>query len=215
MKPLAFLAAAALLTTAAHAATTITENFTNTTGSVIPDGDPSGLVQTLTPDTSIITLDSITVTVDLTGGWNGDLYAYLWHGGKISVLMNRIGRTALNPAGSATGGLGVIFDHTAATDIHSAPGGFGSSINGTFQPDGRNIHPNDALDTTPRTAGLDVFTGDAATGEYRLYLVDIASGEEASLVSWSIALTGTAIPEPSAILLSALALPLLLIRRRA
>lgn len=214
MKPLAFLSAAALLTSAAHGATTITENFINTTGSAIPDGDPNGLVQSITPGTSIITLDSITVTVNLTGGWNGDLYAYLWHGGEISVLMNRIGRTALSPAGSATGGMSVTFDLTAGTDIHSAPGGFGSSINGTFQPDGRNIHPNDALDTTPRTAGLGVFTGDTAAGEYRLYIADVASGEAASLVNWSITLTGEAIPEPSTAVLGALACLGLLMRRR-
>ncbi len=213
MKPILFAALTLTLTGAAHAAT-ITETFTNTTGSVIPDGDLSGLVQSINPSTTISTIDSITVTLNSTGGWNGDLYAYLWHGGEISVLINRIGRTALNPAGSASGGMSVIFDLTAGTDIHSAPVGFGSSIIGNFQPDGRNIHPNDAFDTTLPTAWLDVFIGDAAAGEYRLYFADVASGDEATLVNWSITLTGTAIPEPSTAVLGALAVLGLSMRRR-
>jgi hypothetical protein len=49
MKPILYATLALVFTAAAHAATTITETFTNTTGSVIPDGDLSGLVQTLTP----------------------------------------------------------------------------------------------------------------------------------------------------------------------
>jgi subtilisin-like proprotein convertase family protein len=213
MKTLTFLIALLLLPTATQAA--VSQTFVMSSPASIPDGDLSGLVQSITPSTTIGTLNSITVSLQTTDGWNGDLYAYLWHGGEISVLLNRISRSTTNLAGSHTSGLDITFDMTALTDVHGAPGTFGSIISGTYQPDGRNIHPNDVLDTTPRTAGLDVFTGDEASGEYRLFIADVATGDTATLVSWSITLTGEAIPEPSsAILLLASSLVCALHRRR-
>ncbi len=208
------LATAALLLPTALQAATISETFGMTTTAVIPDGDLSGLVQSITPGTFIVTLDSITVTLNSTGGWNGDLYAYLWHGGEISVLVNRIGRTTGNPSGSPTGSMTLTLDDAATTDIHNAPGGFGSSIAGTFQSSGRNIHPLSVLNTTPRTAGLGVFTGDPAAGEYRLFIADVATGETATLTNWSITLTGQAIPEPSTTTALGALAGLTLLRRR-
>lgn len=208
------LTAAALLTAASSQAAVISETFGMTTTATIPDGNLSGLVQSITPATSITNLDAITVTLETTGGWNGDLYAYLWHGGEISILLNRTGRTTSNTAGSPTGSMTLTFDDAAPADIHGAPGGFGSALSGTFQPSGRNIHPLTALDTTPRTAALSAFTSDPAAGEYRLYIADVSSGDTATLVSWSLTLTGQAIPEPGTAALGLLAGLTLLRRRR-
>ena len=68
--------------------------------------------------------------------------------------------------------------------------------------------------TTPRSAGLDVFTGSPASGEYRLYIADVAAGETATLTSWSITVTGQAIPEPSTTISVALMASLGVLRRR-
>ena len=210
------LTIAALLVVASSQAAVISQTFSLSNAATVPDGDLSGLVQSITPTTTITNLDSITVTLNTTGGWNGDLYAYLWHGGEISVLLNRTGRNS-SPAGiigSGTGGMSLTFDDAAPADIHNAPGGFGSALTGTFQPSGRNIHPLNALDTTPRTAMLGTFIGDPAAGEYRLYIADVAAGDTATLVSWSITLTGQAIPEPGTAALGLLAGLTLLRRRR-
>ena len=131
------LCLAALLTETGTAATIITETFAMNASVVIPDGDLSGVVQTITPNTSLASLDRVTVTLVTIGGWNGDLYAYLWHDGVLSVLINRPGRTATLPDGAGVVGMSVEFADAAFTDIHLAPGAF----TGSFQPDGRDIHP--------------------------------------------------------------------------
>lgn len=209
------LTAAALLTAASSQAAVISETFGLSSTATIPDGNLSGLVQSITPATTITSLDAVTLTLETTGGWNGDFYAYLWHGGEISVLLNRTGRTSGITSGSATSSMALTFSDAAPADIHSAPGGFGSALSGTFQPSGRNIHPLTALDTTPRNAALSTFAGDPAAGEYRLYIADVSSGDTATLVSWSLTLTGQAIPEPGSAALGALAAGLLMRRRRA
>jgi subtilisin-like proprotein convertase family protein len=194
------------------AADILTETFTMSTAVTIPDADLSGILQTITPTVNISSLDLVTVTLNTTGGWNGDLYAYLWHEGTLSVLVNRPGRTTANPDGSATSGMNLTLADSAATDLHLAPG----ALSGTFQPDGRDLHPLLSMDTSVRTDALSDFLVTAPGGEWRLFIADVAGGEEATLVSWSISLTGPAIiPEPSIGLLGAAAALSLLRRRRS
>lgn len=195
----------------ATAATIVTETFSLSTSAVIPDNDLSGLVQTITPSTSIDSVNSITLTLNTTGGWNGDMYAYLWHDGVLSVLINRPGRTTATPDGSATSGMTLTLADSAATDLHLASG----ALSGTFQPDGRDIHPLSALDTSPRTDALADFASHPATGDWRLYIADVAAGGEATLTSWSLSITGpTSVPEPSSAMLGLGVLGLALRRRR-
>ncbi len=195
----------------ATAATIITETFSMSTSATIPDADLSGLLQTITPATTIDSVNMITLNLNTTGGWNGDLYAYLWHNGTLSVLVNRPGRTTSLPDGSATAGMSVTLADSAGTDLHVASG----SLSGTFQPDGRDISPLSALDTSPRTDALADFISQPAAGNWRLFIADIASGSTATLTSWSISITGpTSVPEPSASLLAlGLAVPFLKRRR--
>ena len=202
------LLAALLTLSTAHAATV---TYSMNTSVVIPDADLAGVVQTITPSTGLASLDLVTVTLVTTGGWNGDLYAYLWHEGVLSVLVNRPGRTAALPDGSAASGMTVELADAAGTDIHLAPGAF----SGSFQPDGRDVHPFVALDTSPRNDSLADFLSTAPDGAWRLFIADVAGGEEATLVSWSISLTGPqAVPEPGSGLLAGLALCGLLRRKR-
>jgi hypothetical protein len=212
----AFYLAGLLLsaTIATTQAATISETHSMSVTTTIPDGDLNGVVQSMNPSTLISSVEFVTLTLTTTGGWNGDLYAYLSHDGAISILTNRAGRTASVPSGTATGGMTVTFDDAAAGDIHSAPGGFGTAIVGTFQPSGRNINPLLAFDTTTRAAPLSTFAGHPAAGEWRLYVVDAASGDQATLQSWSLNLTGTLIPEPTTGLLSGMVMLGLLARRR-
>ena len=205
------LCLAALLTETGTAATIITETFSMNASVVIPDADLAGVVQTITPGTSLASLDRVTVTLVTSGGWNGDLYAYLWHDGVLSVLLNRPGRSVARPDGAAIVGMSVELADAAGTDIHLAPGAF----SGSFQPDGRDVHPSVALDTSPRNDSLADFLSTAPDGAWRLFIADVAGGEEATLVSWSISLTGPqAVPEPGSGLLAGVALCCLLRRRR-
>lgn len=88
------------LVSSAHAATTIVDYTVNTS---IPDDSPTGLSNTQTISGSTITgIQSLEVRLKLSGGWNGDLYAYLSHDSGFSVLLNRSGKTALDPIGSGS-----------------------------------------------------------------------------------------------------------------
>ena len=210
MKPL-YLLTAALLTGAASAATIITETFSMNSSVLIPDDDLVGVVQTINASTNLASLDLVTVNLTTTGGWNGDLYAYLWHDGVLTVLVNRPGRTATALDGSAVSGMTVHFMDASTTDIHNAAGTF----TGDFQPDGRAVLPTLALDTSPRTDTLADFLTTSPGGDWKLFIADAAGGDEATLVSWSISLTGPqSIPEPGCGLLMAGALCLWLRRRQ-
>src|ERR1035441_7780593 len=60
-------------------------------GQVIPDNNPSGVAYGLSFAATGLQISDIKVTLDISGGWNGDLYAYLSHGSSYSVLLNRVG----------------------------------------------------------------------------------------------------------------------------
>ena len=187
----------------------------------IPDGSPSGLASVLTISSPITSIQSITATLEIGGTFNGDLYAYLTHGSGFAVLLNRSGRSAqtgLASFGYDDEGFDVVFNDLASTDIHNyqsdvvpAPG---SPLTGVWMPDGREIDPDDVLDTDPRTAMLDSFVGEDVNGDWTLFVADLASGNDHILNSWSITIEG--IPEPAGgALLGAGLLGLLLRRRRS
>ncbi len=103
-------------------------------------------------------------------------------------------------------------EDAAATDVHDVSSA-ASPILGSFQPDGRNVSPLAADDASVRTTSLADFISAAAGGDWSLLIADVAAGDEATLVSWSVSLTGDVVPEPSVGLLGVLAL-LVMVRRR-
>ena len=184
---------------------TETNSFTNL-NEAIPDGNASGLHDVRAISSAIPHLSSVRLRLRVTGEFNGDLYGYVRHirGGATNfcVLLNRPGRTAANPAGYADAGLDVVFDDAAvAGDIHryktnTIPPA-GTPLTGTWQPDGRRVDPEVVLDTTARTATLSSFTNADGSGEWTLFLADLASGGTNMLVNWELQLTGIATPAVS------------------
>src|SRR5215813_1086474 len=61
-------------------------SFTQSPNAIIPDGNPSGYQNTVTISGLPSQILDINVTLNITGGWNGDLYAYLRHGDSFCVL---------------------------------------------------------------------------------------------------------------------------------
>ena len=195
-----------LLITAAQptAAATIWTSPTWNVATTIPDNNDIGLSDTRT--VSLIELDEIialTLEVNLTGGWNGDLYAHLVHDSGFSVLLNRPGRSVSTPEGSPTGAMSVVFDDAAAVDIHTGIPLSGGSVSGSWQPDARTADPLLVLDSSPRSAYLSGFNGLNPNGSWTLFVADQSSGFTSTLQSWS--LTITAVPEPTSALLMLLA----------
>jgi len=198
-KNLAVIALTMALAAPALAQTNVeTFNFTN--GLAVPDASLSGLadarlVAVLQPTWDIV---DVNVSLHLSGGFNGDLYAFLTHNSGFSVLLNRSGRTGGNPFGYADAGFNVTFDDDAATDVHLYGGNGGLQLTGDFQPDARNIHPLTVLDTTGRSAFLNSFNFDTGDGMWTLFVADLSSGSQSVLETWSLQITTTMIPEPGA-----------------
>lgn len=200
------------------AATTL--SYSKSVGLEIPDGDSNGVASWIAVSGSDL-VTSVALTLVTSSGWNGDLYAYLEHNGVISVILNRAGLTAGNSAGAASTGMNVTFTDAATVDVHSGLSNtFGALATGTFQPDGRAADPDVVLDSSPRTLSFTGFTGQVASGNWTLFIADVAGGDTATLESWNLTLvtepaSTSAVPEVSGHLgLLALGSAGLLTRRR-
>lgn len=195
---------------AAGSAITLSRTWTGTLP--VPDNDGTGASSVLAiTATGLARIESVTVSLQFSGGWNGDLYAYLAHNGQLAILLNRPGRTATDDIGSGSTNLIALFDDTAAADIHIALPASGDA-SGVFQPDGRMIDPFQSLDTTPRTHLLSGFNSLDPNGDWTLFIADQGAGDTATLTSWSISVA--AVPEPSVALISGMLTLLALGRRR-
>jgi hypothetical protein len=193
---------------------------------VIPDGNLNGIQNSLNLSGLDPQITDVNVTLTVTGGFNGDFYAYLLHNNTISVLLNRPGLSAGNSVGYPDTGFGAnpanrfTFDDQAANDVHNYRS-FSFSLNGTgqltgaWQPDGRNIDPlstGSVFDSASRSAVLSAFNGMDANGQWTLFIADTSPGSEGTLVDWGVQLT--TIPEPSAAALLGLGAFGLLMRQR-
>jgi subtilisin-like proprotein convertase family protein len=198
------------VTSSAFAATNITQTFTvNTT---VPDNNDTGLADHRNISAPGLTeIESVTVGLNFTGGWNGDLYVHLVHGSGFSVLLNRPGRTSGNPDGVGSSGITILLDDLAPADIHTAMPTVGLAT-GTYQPDARTADPLLVTDLSPRSAFLASFTGLDPNGIWTLFVADQSSGAESILQSWTLNIT--AVPEPSTALLGMLSSALLVRRNR-
>jgi subtilisin-like proprotein convertase family protein len=176
-----------------HAATTIGEFHPVFVGTEVPDNSAIGLADTRMITSTITSITSVEVAILLTGGWAGDMYAYLSHGSGFSVLLNRPGRTLAELSGSGVSEINVTFSDSALIDLHTAIPGSGA-VAGYFEPDARETDPAQALDSSPRTAFFSSFSGLDANGGWTLYVADVAAGDTMALQSWTLTITG--IPEP-------------------
>jgi hypothetical protein len=171
-------------------------------GGVIPDGNVAGWSDTRIISGVVGTNVDVNVWLELSGGYNGDLYGYLVHDTGFAVLLNRVGRATGSPFGYSDAGMDIKFDDSAGNgDIHyyQLVEDYGTSLfNGSsWSPDGRNVNPATINGTEPRpsTSLLADFVGLTADGSWTLFLADLSVGEETTVMSWGIEIK--AVPEPS------------------
>jgi len=193
------LIVAAMLTVAAALAQTNTQPFSFLINNgVVLDADFNGFsdTQSITvSNTAGSVISEVRVLLNLTGGYNGDLYAYLTHGSGFAVLLNRAGRTSGNLFGYGDAGFNITLADSAATDIHVYGGNGGLTLTGPWQPDGRNVNPAGTLDADLRTTPLSLFNSLDANGAWTLFLADLSGGQQSTLAGWGLELT--TIPEPT------------------
>ena len=147
----------------------------------IPDGNPNGLFTTISVSGAAATLTHVNVTLNISGGYNGDLYGYLSYNGTLVTLLNRVGTGGGDTFGFSASG----FNNITLND---------ASGNG-------NIHDiaNPVANTsyTPDIGGgnnLASFNGGNPNGTWTVFFADLSGGDVSTLNGWSLDLT--AVPEP-------------------
>jgi subtilisin-like proprotein convertase family protein len=166
----------------------------------IPDGNPVGLMEQFSVSGLSGSIGDISISLDITGGFNGDLYAYLaGPQGQLAVLLNRVGVTGANAFGYSDAGMNITLDTTSANNIHDYGTVFDYSLSGTtWLADGRNVDPQTAGGTlfgTATTANLNLFQTTDPNGIWTLFIADMATGGGMATLN-SATLTIIAVPEP-------------------
>ena len=198
-------------------------NFLFNVNQAIPDDNPLGL--TLTTNLAVAggSIGSVTVGLDISGGYNGDLYAYVaGPNGGFSVLLNRVGVSNNASAfGYSDGGFNVTFSDSAGTNIqyyqsfsYTLSGG---QLTGVWQPEGVNIDPQSSPSSffgAPQSALLGSFDGSNPNGTWTLFLADLSGGGQSTLVGWTADIV--TVPEPGSWALLGLGLlgTVVMMRRR-
>jgi len=159
----------------------------------------------------------IHLTEDLQEGNNGDLYAYLSHGGQLVVLLNRVGRDSQNEYGYLDAGFDITLSDSAMTDVHFYGGNNGNLVTGSYQADGRNIDPTSAralFEAGPRQSTgtpLALFNGMDPNGDWVLHISDHGAVGTSTVVSWGMTIM---VPEPSQVVMASAILCCLVVLTR-
>ena len=153
-------------------------------------GSPGGVESSLV---------SISVGLNISGGWNGDLYSYLSYDNQLVVLLNRPGRTANNAFGYSDSGFNITLGASGA-DIHmyQTVANYSTAIvtpGYAWAADGRNTDPLTVTDNADRNTSLVNFNGMNPNGNWTLFLADLSGGGISRLDSWSLNIE--AVPEPA------------------
>ena len=145
----------------------------------IPDGTyPSGVSSSMTVSSAGGALSYLSVTLNIAGGYNGDLYAYLSHNGTSVVLLNCVGTSSGNAFGFGTAGF---------NNITLADGGVGGNIHNVENPTSGNTYSADG-------GSLASFNTMDPNGGWTLFLSDASHPDQSMLLGWSLEIT--AVPEP-------------------
>ncbi|MEY4387589.1 MAG: hypothetical protein RLY20_2872 [Verrucomicrobiota bacterium] len=163
---------------------------------VVPDNSLSGWSDTRT--VSAIPagpFNSLAVDLTLTGGWNGDLYAYLVHSSGFSVLLDRVGTgvSGVSSFGYGDAGMNVTLA-ASGSSIHGYGGNstFTAAPTGTWQADMTSGSLASFLSTNPN-------------GTWSLFIADLSGGGVTTVQSWGLQMDIVAVPEVETWVAAALA----------
>ncbi len=157
----------------------------------IPDNSPTGVAFAPGFSATGLRISDIAVSINVSGGWNGDLYAYLSHGSGYAVLLNRVGTVNSGDEGYGVSGFNVLLEpvstHPGIADIHNVANP--SSLPLAYAADGR-VSYTDAT----RSQTLDGFLGGDPNGTWTLFFADLSPGSVSTLNGWSLDIS--TVPEP-------------------
>jgi len=189
------LTAVIMLVAASWAEATLVDTQSFSGGS-IPVGSPVGTVFTgdFTAAATGNQVLGITVNLSVSGGYNGNLYAYLVApNGTLVMLLNRPGAV-----GNSMGYAGSGFNNITLSDAGT------QSIQTTWETPGVQV----ATGTYHAAGTLGTFNNSAANGQWELFFADMVKGGGTSTVTgWSLNIT--VVPEPVTLALGMFAAMLL------
>lgn len=189
-----------LVADAAHGALVYNQTFTTgfANGGYISDNNPSGWQDSHTVSGlgSGLSITDVRVSLNISGGWNGDLYGYLLYQpvgggtGTLMVLLDGVGQPGVT-GGYGDTGFSVTLSDAGAHPIENyqnysyttTPGG---QLQGTWQA-------SDGAETFGGAGGT--FTGLDPNGTWTLFLADRAMGDQSTVTSWNLQVE--AVPEPT------------------
>jgi subtilisin-like proprotein convertase family protein len=151
----------------------------------IYDANPSGINSSLVVSGAGSWLTSLTVTLNISGGYNGDLYAYLSYNGTLVTLLNRVGTGSGGPVQSAFGYATAGFHNVTLDDAAT-----GGNIHNVQNPGSLP-----AVSYTADGGSLATFNGLNPNGTWTLFFADLSAGNTSTLDGWSLDIT--AVPEPA------------------
>lgn len=191
-------------------------NYNFSVNEFVPDANVNGLTVTTNLNITEATISSVTVGLDISGGYNGDLFAFLaGPNGGYAVLLNRVGvSNDASAFGYGNTGFNVVLSDSGSSDVHyyqssSYTLNGNGQLTGTWIPDGRTIDPMSApslFGSTAPSALLGSFNGTDPNGQWTLFVADLSAGGQSDLVSWSLDIV--TVPEPSVLVLGIMGLGL-------
>lgn len=196
MKKLLSLGLVLLTAVAAHGSLHLTNTWSAgwANGNVIPDNNASGWTDTrtfgLTPGYEMVN-NTLTVALNLSGGWNGDLYAYLVNSdGGFAVLLDRVGP---GNYGYGTSGMNVWL-----TDVTL---GVLGNIDSTATPSAGGLYSRDG-----HAGSLASFNGyNNPSSTWTLFVADRSGGGVTTVENWGLQMEIVAVPEVETWIAAALA----------
>ncbi|HXF09182.1 MAG TPA: hypothetical protein VN625_00245 [Desulfuromonadaceae bacterium] len=195
----------------AQAQTYTTNSYFQAVNVGLPDDNPNGAASTINVSGLFGNIASLSVELNMTNGYNGDIYGYLYNSssGGFAVLLNRVGVYGGDPFGYGDSGFHVTFTldtnniHFYQNQSYNLDGQ--GALLGSWGADGRDVDPatNSAtLGSTDPTALLDAFVGTNPNGNWTMFLADMSGGYQSYWANWQINLV--TVPEPSTAGLAAL-----------
>lgn len=190
-----FNACALLLALALPASASLVTNFNSgfANGGLVADGNLSGWTDTRNlniTEYAGFTVTDVQVTLDISGGWNGDLYGYLVHDSGFVVLLDRVGSSTYSPYGYGNAGFtSVVLSDTVnlTGNIEDYGGAGGPSVASSALAGGTYNSQDGTLNTA--------FDGLSVNGNWTLFLADMSTGDISQVNGWSLSIE--AVPEPT------------------
>lgn len=162
----------------------------------IPDANPSGYVNNQAINDTVNTSQSqpaflpnpyivsvVDVKIALSGGWNGDLVAYLRYdsgaGVGFTTLLNRVGGDPSSSVYTTSGMNVTLIEGAGSGNIHNTI----PSSGGTYQ-----------VDSTGSSPSFSSFQGLNPIGTWSIFFADFSGGHVSTLNSWGLDLE--VVPEP-------------------